>query len=74
MRILWHNILALILTAVATAVLIRYRTATATFLGNVARIGPGHSTDEQTLGLIAFGICGVVLVAIVRLLTRNHRD
>jgi hypothetical protein len=46
----------------------------ATLLGNLERIGPGHSPEEQTLGLIVLGLIGVCIVAIVKILTRNRGD
>ena len=71
MRILWKNIFALILIAVGVAVLIRCRTALATFLGSISDIGPGHSPHQQTLGLIASLICSVLFLVVLRSLINN---
>lgn len=38
-------------------------------LASVTDIGPGHTVEEQTIGLIVVGLIGVVLVAVVRILT-----
>jgi len=73
MRILWHNIFALILAAVAVAVLIRCRTALATFLGSLSDIGPGHPLHQQILGLIAFVICSVLFLVVLRSLINNRK-
>lgn len=70
MRIHWNNILVLILAAV---VLIRCRTALATFLGSIADISPGHSAHQQTLGLLAFLICSVLVLVVVRTLINNRK-
>lgn len=71
MKIYWSNIAALILCIVVVVVLLRYRRALGILVGNINHIGPGHTPDEQTLGLIALGIICVSLVAIVRILTRK---
>ncbi len=73
MRIHWPNVFVLFLAVVAAVVVLRHGTALATFLGSVPDIGPGHSTDERTLGLIAFGIAAVCLVAILKILTNSRR-
>ena len=73
MRILWNNIIAMILAAAAAAVLIRCRTALATFLGSITDIGPGHSAHQQTLGLIAFLICSVLFFVVLRTLINNRK-
>ena len=72
MKINWPNVVALLLAVTLTVVLIRNRKELAALLGTVTAIGPGHSTDEMTLGLITLGIIGVCLVAIVKIL--NRRD
>ena len=71
MKINWENIFALILVVTVIILFTRFREALALFTSNIGKIGPGHSTDEQTLGLIALGLIGVCVVAIVRILTRK---
>lgn len=73
MHIHWHNIVALFLALAVVVLALRHRTEMATVLASVAGIGPGHTTEEKTLGLVTLAVCGAVLVAIVRLLT-SHRD
>ena len=72
MRIHWDRIVASILLLTAFVLGMRYRHAISGFLGNMERIGPGHSADEQTLGLIALGLIGVCIVAVVKILTRDR--
>lgn len=72
MRILWQNILAFSVLVVIGVMALRYHTAIGTFLGSIAHIGPGHSDDERTLGLIAFGIVAVLFIAALRILTNNR--
>jgi hypothetical protein len=73
MRIHWPNIYALIFTIVASIVAIRHQAAIGTFLSSIAHIGPGHAGDEQTIGLIAFGIVAVLFVAVLRILIHNRK-
>ncbi len=70
----WNNIVAAILALGAVIFLLTHHRQAAGFLETATRIGPGHSSEDKTLGLIAIGICGVTVVAIVRLLTSNRRD
>jgi hypothetical protein len=72
MRILWPNVFALIFAGIGSLVALRHRAAIGTFLGSIAHIGLGHSDDERTLGLIAFGICAVLFLAVLRILTNNR--
>jgi hypothetical protein len=72
MKVHWHRIIGLILLVIALWLLLRHRQAIDAFLSSMKDIGPGHSADEKTIGLIAFGLVGVCLVAIVKILTRNR--
>jgi len=72
MNIHWENLIAAILALGALALLVRYRHAVAAFLSGIERVGPGFNPDEQAMGLIAFGIIGAILVAIVKILTQKR--
>ena len=74
MRIEWPNIFALVLAIVILTTLIKHHSPLALTLSDVAHIGPGHSQDEKTMGLIVLMVVGACLVAIVRILTRNRHD
>jgi hypothetical protein len=54
--------------------LIKHHSPLVLVLGDLAHIGPGHSQDERTMGLIVLGVVGVSFVAIVKILTRDRRD
>jgi hypothetical protein len=47
---------------------------------NLSGIGPGHSADEKTMGLITLGLIGILIVGVVRILVsagdhdRDDRD
>ncbi len=71
MSVRWDRVFAFVLFLTAMVLGVRYRHAITGFLSNIERIGPGHSPDEQTLGLIACGFLLVCLVATVRILTRD---
>jgi hypothetical protein len=72
MKIRWDNLIAAMLALAGVVVLIRYRAPIAAFLAGVERVGPGFSPDDQAMGLIAFGIVGVLLVAIVKILVQGR--
>lgn len=71
MKINWPNVFALVLAVLSGVMLLNHRSAVGAVLSTVAAIGPGHSSEEKTLGLLTLGICCVCLVAIIRLLA--HR-
>jgi len=72
MNLRWRNIAILILALFLGFVLLRHGRVVGAVVGHIEHIGPGHDSDEQTLGLLALGIIGVTVVAVFRLLT-NHR-
>ncbi len=73
MRILWHNVIALILLIMAVVVTVRKRRAIIGFLMTTEHIGRGHTIEEQTAGLVALGLVLVTIVALVKILTHNNR-
>ena len=66
-EIRWGAVTALVFMVGAFVIAVVYRDAITRFLGTMQTIGPGHTTDEQVLGLIAFGIIAMLIVAVVRL-------
>ncbi len=73
MQILWHNVLAALLTVAATVVLVRYSRPIVQFIAAIQYIGPSHDPDEQVRGLVAFGVVLVAVVAITKLVLENNR-
>ena len=73
MRILWSNVVVFLLAIVAVVVVVKMLPQIAAFLATMREIGPGNDPADQTLGLIAVGLTGVTIVAIVKILT-NRRD
>ncbi len=74
MQIRWHNIFALILFVVAVVLFIANRDQIVGFLMTMKDIGPGHSPEEQTIGLIALGLTLVSLLAALRIVLQSRSD
>ena len=73
MQIRWNNVVGAVLAIIVLIVLLRcwpQVTGTLTTIGN---IGPGHSTEDKTTGLVLIGLIGAVLVAIVRILAGREK-
>ena len=73
MRILWHNVIALILLIMAVVVAVRKRHEIVGFLMTIEHISSGGTFEEQTAGLVALGLVLVTIVALVKILTHNNR-
>ena len=72
MEIRWNNVIAAALLLAGALVFVKNPEAIASFLSSMGRIGAGR--DQTLRGLLAAGFCGVVLVAVVKLLTANERN
>lgn len=68
MRVLWSNVAALALLVIALVIVLTHLTQLQAFLGTMDDIGPGHSPDEQTRGLVAFGLAVVSILAALKIL------
>jgi hypothetical protein len=71
MRVHWENIFALVLLIFVIVLAVRFGKPVGHAMTSMGDIGPGHTTDEKTVGLIALGFLCALIVAIVRILTRN---
>ena len=72
MEIRWNNIFALILFIIAGVLLVKFLPAITSALATMKNIGPDHTADEKTVGLIALGFVGALLVAVVKILTNRN--
>ena len=72
MRINGNNLIALILAIFGLVLLTKNLEPIRAFLGSMNDIGPGHTADEKTAGLIALGLVGICIVAVVKILTQNR--
>lgn len=73
MEIRWANIFALILLIVSAVLFFKNGEEIVGFVMSMRNIGPGHTPEEQTIGLIALGLIGVIIVAVVKILTQNNQ-
>ena len=74
MEIKWTNIICLGLTIFAVILLVRMHEQVGSFLGMIRKIGAGNDPEDQVMGLIAFGLVGVVLLGIIKIASRNNRN
>ena len=71
MEIRWPNVFAFALVILSVVLLVRHNGSVNLALASIGQIGPGHTTEEQTLGLCVLGVLCVAGVAIVRLVIAN---
>jgi hypothetical protein len=71
MQVRWANVIAFGLFVIALVLIFCNWRAIAAFLGTMKSIGPGHSPEEMTLGLVAFGLTGILVLAAIRILHNN---
>ena len=68
MQIKWSNVMALALVVFALVVGLRQLPEITDFLSTVSHIGPHGDPEQRTLGLMAFGLIMITIVAVVRIL------
>ena len=73
MGIKWSNVVAFALFLLAAVLAIAHQGEIGAALNTIGRIGPGHSVEEQTIGLGVLGVCLAALVAVVRLICDHDR-
>jgi hypothetical protein len=71
MIIKWSNIAVFALVVITFIVFIKTYRSIAEFLNSIGRIGPGSQPGDWTSGLVAFGLIGVLVVAIVAILNNG---
>lgn len=72
MRIHWHNIIALILVIIAIVLFFKCWPEMTDTLATMKHLGPGHTVEDKTFGLLALGLIGAILVAVVKILTSGR--
>ena len=72
MEIRWNNIILMVLFVIVLLLVLKLLPTMAIFLVGMKDIGPGHTTDEKTAGLIAFALVSMLIVAIVKVLTSRN--
>lgn len=74
MKVLWGRVVATVFALIGLVVLIKFWPAITAFLSTMERVGPGNPREEQMLGAVAFGLIGVVIVALVKILTHPGNE
>ena len=74
MEIRWNNVIALALAVFALVVAVKAHGQIGAFLSTMTAVGPLHSPEERTMGLVAFGLVIICTVAVVAILQTNRRD
>jgi len=69
----WRNVIALALVIIGGVLLSLSGPEIAVFLSTMNDIGPGHSDQEQTMGLFAFGMLILCIVSVVKILAQSNR-
>lgn len=72
MKIRWNNIVVVLLVIAGLVLGLRAGPAIQAYLNNIKNIGSGHSSDEQTQGVIALAFLVAMFIAGFRLLLRNN--
>ena len=72
MNIKWNNLIAAILGMVAVIFALRHKDSCQSALDSIDRMGPSNSMDDRFVGFMVLGLIGVVIVAIVKILTHSR--
>lgn len=72
MNVKWNNFFALVFLIFLFVILLKGWNQIGLFLSGMGNIAPGHSTDQQVMGLLAFGLVMVLIAAIVKILTQRN--
>ena len=73
MQINWTGIICLALAILLIVVVVHAYDKISAFLGTMAQIGPGHTSDEKVIGLIAFSLVVLTIVGLVKILSQGPR-
>ena len=72
MRIRWTNVIVFILATTACVLFVRHRQAVLSTLDSIFRLGPSYPEEDKFVGVIALGILGACLVALVKIIVNNR--
>ena len=73
MRIRWNTVLIVILTLIMAVMALRPHSPIGIFLHSMENLGPGHSNDEQILGLLAWLLMTILFLVVLRALLKTRR-
>jgi len=72
MEVRWRNVIALALALIAIVVIVKAPGEIGAFLASMRDVGPDHTPQEQTMGLLAYGLVLLAIVAVVKIVTQNN--
>lgn len=72
MEVKWRNVIALALALFAIAVIVKAPGEMGAFLASMQNVGPDHTPQEQTMGLLAYGLVLIAIVAVVKIVIQNN--
>lgn len=73
MNIHWQNVFVALFLIALLILLATEGRSIAAFLGSWRNLGPNHPSDERFVGMLAFGLIGVLIVAITKILTHHQK-
>ena len=71
MEIKWNNLIAFALALFALVVVLKTPNEMGAFLASMQNVGPGYTPQEQTMGLMAYGMVLLAIVALVKIILHN---
>ena len=74
MEIKWANVVAFGLAIFGLVLGVTLHRQIGGFLGTMTAIGPGHAPEEQTIGLIAFGLVAISLLGLIKIVLHANRE
>lgn len=72
MQVRWGNLIALGMVIIATVIGISHQREIRGFVATMTEIGPGHSPEEQIVGLLAFGLSAVIILAALKIVLNSN--
>ncbi len=72
MTVRWSNVVAMGLLIAAIVIFVRNPDAIGGFLRSMQSVGRTGDPEESIRGLLAAGFVGVLIVAVVRIVTHNN--
>ena len=71
MTVLWGRVVAAVFAITVLILFVKHWHAIVGFLKTTEHIGSEYSRREQTVGMVAFGLICILIVALVKILTTN---
>ena len=72
MRIRWTNVIVAILGVAACVLFLRHQHAISSAWDSIFRLGPGYPEEDKFVGVIALGVVGVCVIALVKIVINNR--